>query len=71
MDEIGASDAPPPSDYPIAYDAGKQLHALASKHGSHEFAAFWAGQGVPLIRSGGTAEIIAALAEEYAAAMKK
>ncbi len=70
-DEIGAPGSPVPSDYPIAYDAGKQLHALASKHGSHEFAAFWAGQGAPLIRAGGTAEIIAALAEEYAAAMKR
>ncbi|MFL9878373.1 nitronate monooxygenase [Herbaspirillum rhizosphaerae] len=71
MNEVGAASAPAPSDYPIAYDAGKQLHALASQRGSHEFAAFWAGQGAPLIRAGNTAEIIGLLAEEYAAAVER
>ncbi|MGJ7581962.1 NAD(P)H-dependent flavin oxidoreductase [Variovorax sp. RHLX14] len=40
-----------PADYPLAYDAAKQLHAAAAKKGVHEFAAHWAGQGAPLARA--------------------
>lgn len=36
--------------YPYSYDLGKQLHAAASKHGLHEFGAFWAGTNVSQIR---------------------
>ncbi|EMZ5448516.1 MULTISPECIES: NAD(P)H-dependent flavin oxidoreductase [Providencia] len=39
-----ADDCPAIPDYPIAYDLGKQLHAAASKMGSDDFAAHWAGQ---------------------------
>lgn len=40
-----------PPDYPIAYDAGKALHAAASARGEHGFGAHWAGQGAPLARA--------------------
>jgi len=46
-----APDAPPPAGHSVAYDATKQLHALASKQGNAEFAAHWAGQGAPLARA--------------------
>lgn len=42
--------SPPAPDYPVAYDAAKQLHAAAASRGDHEFAAHWAGQGAPLAR---------------------
>jgi nitronate monooxygenase len=59
-----APGSPPPAAYPVAYDAAKQLHAAASKAGNHEFAAQWAGQGAPLAREMGAAEMVRTLAEE-------
>ena len=50
--------------YPIAYDAGKALNAAGKAAGDTGFGAQWAGQGAPLARSLGAAELIAALAEE-------
>ena len=44
----------PPEDvpsYPIAYDAGKALHAAAKATGDFGYGAQWAGQGAPLARS--------------------
>jgi nitronate monooxygenase len=57
----------PPAAYPVAYDAAKQLHAAASKGGNHEFAAQWAGQGAPLAREMGAAELVRVLVEELGA----
>ncbi|MGJ3626473.1 nitronate monooxygenase [Sphingomonas sp. MMS24-JH45] len=37
--------------YPVAYDAGKALHAAATAHGEHGYGAHWAGQGAPLVRT--------------------
>lgn len=54
----------PPAAYPVAYDAAKQLHAAASKKGSEDFAANWAGQGAPLAREMAAAELVQLLAEE-------
>jgi len=51
-------------EYPIAYDAGKALHAAARKHGQFGFGAWWAGQGAPLSRSMSTAELMATLRRE-------
>ncbi|WP_068824669.1 NAD(P)H-dependent flavin oxidoreductase [Pseudomonas sp. BMS12] len=51
-------------DYPIAYDAAKALHAVASAQGCHDFAAQWAGQGAPLARELPAAELLAALVAE-------
>ena len=62
-----APGSPPPADYPVAYDAAKQLNALASRHGDSEFAAQWAGQGAPLAREMGVAQLVAALLREMAA----
>jgi nitronate monooxygenase len=53
-----------PPEYPIAYDAGKALHAAAMKHGEHGYGAQWAGQGAPLARALPAGELIAALASE-------
>ena len=62
-----APGSPPPADYPVAYDAAKQLNAQASRHGDSEFAAQWAGQGAPLAREMGAAQLVAALLREMAA----
>ena len=45
--EVAARDVP---DYPIAYDAGKALHAAGKAKGEPGFGAQWAGQGAPLAR---------------------
>ena len=68
-DEL-ASRTPPvvPPDYPIAYDAGKALHAAAMARGEHGFGAQWAGQGAPLARALPAAELVATLARELRAA---
>jgi nitronate monooxygenase len=57
------SDRQPP-DYPIAYDAGKALHAAARARGEHGFGAQWAGQGAPLARVMPAAELVRTLQRE-------
>jgi nitronate monooxygenase len=56
--EVGAGQTP---DYPIAYDAGKALHAAAKAKGEHGFGAHWAGQGAPLARRMPAAELVEVL----------
>ncbi len=56
-----------PPDYPIAYDAGKALHAAAAATGEHGFGAHWAGQGAPLARALPAGELVRVLGEELAA----
>ncbi|WP_315900190.1 nitronate monooxygenase [Ferrimonas balearica] len=53
-----------PPAYPIAYDAAKRLHALATRRDNHEFAAHWAGTGAPRARKMTAAQLMAALIEE-------
>ncbi|KHL24400.1 2-nitropropane dioxygenase [Croceibacterium mercuriale] len=53
-----------PPDYPIAYDAGKALHAAARAQGEHGYGAQWAGQGAPLARPMPAAELVRTLREE-------
>ena len=58
MDQVGVP------AYPIAYDAGKSLHAAGKAAGEFGFGAQWAGQGAPLSRPMPAAELVALLAEE-------
>lgn len=53
-------------DYPVAYDAGKALHAAASARGNTDFAAHWAGQGAPLARPMPAAALVEQLVREMA-----
>lgn len=53
-----------PPDYPVAYDAGKALHAAAKTAGHDGFGAQWAGQGAPLARTLPAADLIAILVDE-------
>jgi len=55
-------------DYPIAYDAAKSLIAAAKAAGETGFGAHWAGQGAPLARAMGAAELVETLAREIVAA---
>jgi nitronate monooxygenase len=50
--------------YPIAYDAGKALHAAAKSAGEFGYGAQWAGQGAPLARALPAGELIARLRQE-------
>ena len=63
-----AAGAPEPADYPVAYDAAKQLHAAASQNGHHEFSAQWAGQGAPLAREMAAGTLVRQLIGELHAA---
>lgn len=56
--------SPPVPAYPVAYDAGKALHAAALAKGNTDFAAQWAGQGAPLAREMPAAALVAELAKE-------
>lgn len=62
--EVDVPGVPRP-DYPIAYAAGKALHAAASARGCEDFAAYWAGQGAPLARALPAAELLRLLVEEW------
>ncbi|OZI18976.1 nitronate monooxygenase [Bordetella genomosp. 9] len=64
-----APGSPPAPDYPIAYDAGKALHAAAKARGNSDFAAQWAGQGARLSRAMPAAELVRTLAAELEACM--
>jgi len=56
--------APVPADYPVAYDAAKQLHAAEASRQSADYAAQWAGQGAPLARAMPAAELVRTLVAE-------
>jgi nitronate monooxygenase len=60
----GAVDRQSIPDYPIAYDAGKALHAAAKAAGEFGYGAQWAGQGVPLARALPAGELVARLRNE-------
>lgn len=51
-------------DYPIAYDAGKALHAAGKAKGEYAFGAQWAGQGAPLSRPMPAGDLVRLLREE-------
>ncbi len=55
--------------YPIAYDAGKALHAAARAAGESGYGAQWAGQGAPLARSLPAAALVAELMSEMERAL--
>jgi nitronate monooxygenase len=56
--------APTPPAYPIAYDAGKALHAAAKTKGEFGYGAQWGGQAVALARFLPAAELFAELERE-------
>ncbi|QTO42815.1 NAD(P)H-dependent flavin oxidoreductase [Burkholderia latens] len=63
--------APATPAYPIAYDAGKALHAAAKAKGEFGYGAQWAGQAAPLVRSLPAAELFATLERETRAAIAR
>ncbi|WP_206997925.1 NAD(P)H-dependent flavin oxidoreductase [Trinickia mobilis] len=58
------ANAPKTPEYPIAYDAGKSLHAAAKAKGEFGYGAQWAGQAAALARSLPAAELVAQLERE-------
>jgi nitronate monooxygenase len=64
------SDAQIP-DYPIAYDAAKNLNAIAKARGEGGYGAHWAGQGAPLARSLPAATLVAKLMQELEEALNE
>jgi nitronate monooxygenase len=63
--ELGlAADLPKTPQYPVAYDAGKALHAAAKATGEFGYGAQWAGQAAALARALPAAELVAKLDSE-------
>jgi nitronate monooxygenase len=62
---------PPVPSYPVAYAAGKALHAAAMAHGVHDFGAMWAGQAVLLSRSMPAAQLVATLNDEISLSIRE
>jgi nitronate monooxygenase len=63
--ELGrGAQAPAVPAYPIAYDAGKSLHAAAKAKGEFGYGAQWAGQAAALVRELSAAELMARLEAE-------
>ena len=58
---VAAADIP---DYPLAYDAGKALHAAGKAKSEPGFGAQWAGQGAPLSRAMPAGDLVALLKRE-------
>ncbi|WP_051532279.1 NAD(P)H-dependent flavin oxidoreductase [Brackiella oedipodis] len=59
-----AAQAPTLPGYPCVYDASKQLNALASQQGVHDYGAFWAGQGAAQVRTLPATELVQQLVQE-------
>jgi nitronate monooxygenase len=69
--ELGRdASAPATPQYPIAYDAGKALHAAAKAKGEFGYGAQWAGQAAALARSLPAAELMAVLDLELKQAIR-
>ncbi|MEX5745571.1 NAD(P)H-dependent flavin oxidoreductase [Massilia sp. X63] len=62
--EVGASGHPPLPDYPIAYDAAKALHAVASAKGSQDYSVNWGGTNFAQARAMPAGALVALLAQE-------
>jgi nitronate monooxygenase len=56
--------------YPVAYDAGKSLHAAAKKRGEFGYGAQWAGEAAGLSRAMPAAELVATLEQELKDSMR-
>lgn len=56
-------------DYPLTYDAMKQLAAAASVQGDEGYAAHWAGTGAPLARSMPAQQLVETLVSEMQASL--
>jgi nitronate monooxygenase len=64
--ELGRSAGSPKTpDYPVAYDAGKALHAAAKAQGDFGYGAQWAGQAAALARHLPAAELMTQLEAEF------
>lgn len=64
VNRFTAIDAAGVPDYPVAYDAGKALHAAAKAKGEFGFGAQWAGRGARLSRAMPAGELVTLLARE-------
>jgi nitronate monooxygenase len=70
--ELGSEPgAPETPAYPVAYDAGKALHAAAKARGEFGYGAQWAGQAAALARSLPAAELFAQLERELRESVQK
>ena len=66
----GDTGQPRSPDYPIAYDAGKALHAAAKAKGEFGYGAQWAGQAAVLARAMPAAELVEVLDAELKASLR-
>lgn len=62
-----ARGAPRPADYPLAYDAAKQLNAIAVSRGDNGYGAWWAGEGAHRTRAMPAGDLVQTLVGEMRA----
>lgn len=66
--DLGERLTDPPA-YPVAYDAGKSLNAAARARGESGYGAWWAGQGVSMVRAMPATRLIETLSAELSTAL--
>lgn len=54
-----------PADYPLAYDAAKQIIQAANRQGNYELAAHWVGKGTTLLREMPAQVLVETLVQEW------
>ena len=63
--QVDRPDRPRLTSYSYTYDLSKQLNAIATKQGNHDFAPFWAGSNVNKIRNLNANELMQTLIDEF------
>jgi nitronate monooxygenase len=66
IEQMSAPDAPEPLPFPVQNALTGPMRRAAAQQGDADRLALWAGQGVPLVRPSGAAELVARLASERA-----
>lgn len=69
--QVDRPERPALSSYSYLYDLAKQLNALASQQGNHDFSAYWAGSNVARIRRLNATELMHTLIDELHQAKTK
>jgi nitronate monooxygenase len=71
IEGMSAPDAPEPLPFPVQNALTGPLRRAAAQQGDAERLALWAGQGVPLVRPSGAAELVALLVSERAEILER
>ncbi len=71
IEQMAARDAPEPLPFPVQNALTAPRRRAAAQQDDAERLALWAGQGVPLAREGGAADLVARLVEDRRAVLDR